>query len=222
MALSETPDRADPITRQIASRVVELRKRRGWNQDDLATRMLKLRKGWSRSTVVKFEGFKRKDLSVADLMALAIVLNVPPTMLIADPNQDEPVPMGDDGRDRPSWDVLLWMLGRKEIRFEDVDAAPYERYKNNFDILWAGWEISEATFALSTPAATTYLGYGAKEVAEMAEEDEKKKDVAAIRRLDYALNILEQRGIPAPPLSPRILKRADELDMREYLAPSGS
>lgn len=110
VALGEDGKRADALTRLIADRVVELRKSGGMNQDDLGKRMAKLRPKWSRSTVVKLENYNRETVSVQELLALSIALDVPPIWLLVDPSSTAPVPIA-KGVQADPWEALLWAAG---------------------------------------------------------------------------------------------------------------
>ena len=118
----KTTDRADPITRQLVDRVVLLRERAGHSQAEFGRRMGALRPGWTRTTVAKFEKYQRESISIADLFALAQVLDVPPVMLLADPRNMEQVPVpttSPDGTpcDSPAdaWDAFAWLIGAKTL-----------------------------------------------------------------------------------------------------------
>ena len=131
--------RADPLTRLIAERVAQLRKAAGIDQAVLGARMSELRPGWSRSTVVKLENLNRESLSVGDLVALAIVLNVPPPMLFADPRYVETVPIG-EGRERTAWEALLWFIGSAE----DDSGYSSGKYEEAAAVIRSGRKVVEA------------------------------------------------------------------------------
>src|SRR5580704_7701907 len=73
------PERADPITRLIAGRVREIRQQQRLSGASLgaAVRDLGLQ-GWVDSTVGKLETSRRESVTVRELLALAVVLGVPP------------------------------------------------------------------------------------------------------------------------------------------------
>lgn len=65
----------------LAARVVELRKRHGWSQAELADRMSSYGLGWGPTTVTKVEKGDRQ-VSVDEFVALAYVLGVSPAALV--------------------------------------------------------------------------------------------------------------------------------------------
>lgn len=115
--------RADPITRVIADRVAKLRRESGLNQAELGDRMAALRPGWSRSTVVKLENYNREVVSVSDLLALALALDVPPVLLIADPRAVDEVPIAAD-RTVNVWAALQWLVGAARVENSDLQNYP--------------------------------------------------------------------------------------------------
>lgn len=61
-----------------------LRIKRGWSAAELAKRMQATGIPWDRPVVAKLENGYRASVSVAELLALAVVLNCPPVMLLTD------------------------------------------------------------------------------------------------------------------------------------------
>lgn len=75
----------------IAERVKELRRGRGWSAEKLAAEMTAVGVPWSRVVVTKLETKRRPGVSVAELLALAYVLEVAPVHLIVPPLSREEV-----------------------------------------------------------------------------------------------------------------------------------
>jgi transcriptional regulator with XRE-family HTH domain len=69
----------------IAQRVSEVRRRRGFTQDELAAALQKEGVPWARSTVAKLESNRRDNVSVIELLALAYCLGCSPTHLVVPP-----------------------------------------------------------------------------------------------------------------------------------------
>jgi len=113
VALSEDGDRADAITRVLARRVFELRKAAGMNQAELGAHMADLRPNWSRSTVAKLENNKRESVSVADLLALALVLNVPVTALLV-AERSSSIKLA-EGHEYSPTEALLWLIAERPL-----------------------------------------------------------------------------------------------------------
>nr|WTB31078.1 helix-turn-helix domain-containing protein [Streptomyces sp. NBC_00830] len=69
-------------TATVAKRVREVRTRRGWTAEDLAKKLAEQGIKWERSTVAKLENGNRQNISLAEWLALAEVLNVAPVHLL--------------------------------------------------------------------------------------------------------------------------------------------
>jgi transcriptional regulator with XRE-family HTH domain len=76
-------------TATVAQRVREVRKRRGLTAQELAERLNTQGVPWDRYTVNKLENGKRQNLSLAEWLALAVVLNVAPVHLLLPVDDDE-------------------------------------------------------------------------------------------------------------------------------------
>lgn len=189
------------MTQVVARRVAELRKAAGLNQADLGERMAELRPGWSRSTVVKLENLNRESLSVSDLLALAVVLDVPPVWLLADPKSEDPVPVA-PGVTLDPWTALLWFVGREPI--EDVPGSRYEAARA---ALVQVQLVAQALAAIRATEEIRAAGGGLLE-KERAAEDERH-----LRQLAAPLTRLVEWGYPAPQLPSSVVKRARQLDV---------
>lgn len=76
-------------TQEVARRVKELRGKRRLTGAQLAERMTEAGIRCDRSIVANLEGGRRHTVSVAELLALALVLNVAPVHLLVDPDDGE-------------------------------------------------------------------------------------------------------------------------------------
>jgi transcriptional regulator with XRE-family HTH domain len=77
-------------TQAVARRVSELRKERRLTAAQLADRMAKVGIPWNRNVVAKLETGRRENVSVAELLALAAVLDVAPVHLLVPTERDGP------------------------------------------------------------------------------------------------------------------------------------
>jgi transcriptional regulator with XRE-family HTH domain len=100
------PDRLVDV---IADQVTTLRKERGITAQRLADELNKCGVDWTRDTVTKFETRRRGSLDVTELFALALVLNVPPPLLVV-PTSAESVPVVPIDN-VSAYRMLLWLLG---------------------------------------------------------------------------------------------------------------
>lgn len=86
MSRSESPP--GPVA-TIAQRVKELRGRRGWNAAQLGEALGKHGVRWDRFAVASLEKGKRQNVTVQELLALSLVLDVAPVNLMV-PLDDRP------------------------------------------------------------------------------------------------------------------------------------
>ena len=182
------------------------------NQAALGARMAELRPNWSRSTVVKLENNKRESLSVADLLALALVLGVPPVSLLADPRRTEPVPVA-EGVEVGAWEAVLWMIGSGTI---GRGIASDRRSSVAMDLIWHGRVVAEAAGAIEATRPLDVYRPGTQVRGDALSRDglgtlddlhrEHLETIAAALE-----HIVEELGAPAPQLGPTVLKRAAEL-----------
>lgn len=98
------------LTAVIAARVAELRAAGGLSGAKLAERMAPYGVSWNRTTVAKLESGRREQLTVGELVALALALGTTPLSLLADPRIGQPVPLG-QGIAVDPWTVAQWAMG---------------------------------------------------------------------------------------------------------------
>lgn len=112
----------------LAKKVLELRNRRGWTQDELAKRMTKLGVAWGRTTIAKVEHGDRQ-VTVDELICLARALNTQPAALLTDDVEQLLTPTT---RVSPQafWQ---WMTGHQPIRH--VTRTPSKQRKTRFAAL---------------------------------------------------------------------------------------
>lgn len=114
------------VQMRVAERVQQLRKERGWNQQQLADAVAE--RGWQmdRTAIVRIESGKR-GVSVDDLTALAAALNVSPGwLLLPTVVGDEEVPLVGSVT-APGWAAWQWVDGVAPLptRAGDDDEWPW-------------------------------------------------------------------------------------------------
>lgn len=93
------------------------------SQEELGRRMSALgREGWGRTTVQKLENDRRGSLTAQELLDLALVLGMPPVLLVADPRTGAAVPVG-PARSMSAEDALGWLIGVDSVAAEGAAAA---------------------------------------------------------------------------------------------------
>jgi transcriptional regulator with XRE-family HTH domain len=110
MSRSETP--VGPVA-TIAQRIKELRGRRGWSAAQLGEALQKRGARWDRFTVASLENGKRQNITVQELFALALVLDVAPVNLLV-PLDDRPYQVAPT-RTESADTVRAWVRGEQPL-----------------------------------------------------------------------------------------------------------
>jgi transcriptional regulator with XRE-family HTH domain len=156
---------------------------------------------WNRTTVAKLETGRRESVSVQELLALALVLDVPPISLLADPSADELIPLA-DGIEVDPWSALLWMSGAGTL-----DAEPdHVQYHAAADLIYDGRLV--AGMATELRRIPRVWGAETEEETQRRRDDLDRSHLEAMRN---ALNRIRARGVKPPQVGEHILKRAEEL-----------
>jgi transcriptional regulator with XRE-family HTH domain len=193
----------DPITRLIGQRVLERRKAAGMSQTALGERMTEQGSPWSRTSVAKLEAGKRGAVTVQELLALALVFDVPPVLLIADPREQEKlgdVPIAKD-LVGDQWGVLLWLVGV-------ADAPGGRSSRNDSELVHAGISVMEAVGDLKRRIRTVDPAQG-QEQTDVAHREAALRMVAAFRKI-------RRLGAEPPRLAEHHIERARELGVDLY------
>lgn len=105
-------------TQVVAQRVKELRTRRGLTAEQLAARLVEQGVSWQRGTVAKLETGRRENITVAELLALAVVLDVAPVHLLVPPDSDTPYRVSDTQTATPQ-SARGWIRGFEPLTGAD-------------------------------------------------------------------------------------------------------
>jgi transcriptional regulator with XRE-family HTH domain len=114
MSRSETP--VGPVA-TIAQRVKELRGRRGWTAAHLGKELGRHGISWDRFTVANLESGKRQNVTVQELYALALALDVSPTNLLV-PLDDRPYQITPTRAENADM-VRAWVRGEEPLPGSD-------------------------------------------------------------------------------------------------------
>jgi len=204
------PERADPITRLVASRVRALRTERGMSGAALgaAVHALGLH-SWVASTVGKLETMRREALTIREVIALAVALDVPLPWLLADPEAGTAVPITRDVAVDP-WRAMLWMVGKEPLT----------------DPPGPTWGAASRVIGQACQVATLVERFDQVRVhhrnvaallpggqdADRAEED-ARLERRVLEDLARPLSALLRLGYPPPLLPDDLIQRAVELDV---------
>lgn len=215
----ETPHRdgaagcgeAMTITTIIASRVKELRGAARLSGADMAAAMHEQGIGWNRTTVAKLETGRRESVTVQELLALAVALNVPPVWLLADPTSPHPVHIA-DGVDLDPWSAIMWMVGAQALTDPPGSTWP----SASGPLAWA-WQAVAIARQMDEAAWFRAAGFQYFTVAGGVEHDQQDVDVAervdrqSFARLVPLLDALRTAGLPVPRMPATVTVRAREL-----------
>jgi transcriptional regulator with XRE-family HTH domain len=120
--MSSKPEAWGPrLTRSIAAEIKVRRKALGWSAQELSDAMGKLGVDFPRSTLADLESGRRNQVSVAELLAIAAALNVPPVLLISPVGasaETEIVP----GNRVAAFRAVQWISGETPIPHADDEA----------------------------------------------------------------------------------------------------
>lgn len=148
---------------------------------------------WNRTTVAKLESGRRENISVAELLALALALGTTPLALIADPRIGGPVPVA-DGLEVSPWTLALWARG--DGHSEDRD--PRLKVDRSTVVLFdSAASIADLCRQVLRPPAKG--------------EDPESKDRSLLRLLINALDRVLALGAVPYPVPAAVCERAADL-----------
>ncbi len=103
------------MTSVVARRVRELREARGWSARELAERILDLGyKGLDRGVLANLETGRRESVTVDELAALALALDMTPPDLLEPPSHDGPLAVT-PSHEASAADVRAWWRGTRSL-----------------------------------------------------------------------------------------------------------
>jgi transcriptional regulator with XRE-family HTH domain len=104
------------ITRSIAGEIRQRRKARGMSAEDLAAACADLGMPIPRSTLADLENGRRASISVAEWLAIAAALDVPPVMLLCPVGTAETAEVL-PGAEAPAFRAAQWVAGEAPLRY---------------------------------------------------------------------------------------------------------
>ncbi|MEU8711665.1 helix-turn-helix transcriptional regulator [Streptomyces sp. NPDC048663] len=151
--MSTPPENVKDVMDVVRARVKELRGRKGWSGAQMGEQLAALGVPWNRSVVANFESGRRPAVSVQELLALALVLDVAPVHLLVplDPEPYQVTPESSHVHD--SDDVWRWIKGERPLPgtqttaartfYAEVPAAEIKR-RGHIYPLGTAYEVSSA------------------------------------------------------------------------------
>ncbi|MGH3783029.1 MAG: helix-turn-helix domain-containing protein [Pseudonocardiaceae bacterium] len=195
------------LTAGIARRVRALRTEARLSGPGLATAMNGQGIPWNRTTVAKLETGRRESISVAELLALAVVLGVPPAWLLVDPKAGTPVPVA-EGIEVDPWTALLWLTGSQPL--EEPAGEAWASAQGALRPLVALAKLLESYRLIQRVCAGDVV------VSSDPAESRRDWEDAEARTLQSIANQLGQfraLDLPAPQVPADVRKRAAELNI---------
>jgi transcriptional regulator with XRE-family HTH domain len=166
---------------------------------------------WSRVSVEKLENGRRGAITVQELLALALVLDVPPIWLLADPSAEQIVPVA-DGVELDPWAALLWLIGKQPLterpgRSWDAPALILERLVR----VVAGVDKYRDQQRVVQGLRSREKLDPRDDLPRRLEEDWPEVEKLLLEDIARPLRDLDDWEMPVPPLPPDVRKRAEEL-----------
>ncbi|HEY7360929.1 MAG TPA: helix-turn-helix transcriptional regulator, partial [Streptosporangiaceae bacterium] len=103
------------VTQAIAGEIRQRRKARGMSAEDLAAACADLGMPIPRSTLADLENGRRASISVAEWLAIAAALDVPPVMLLCPVGTAETAEVL-PGAEAPAFRAAQWVAGEAPLR----------------------------------------------------------------------------------------------------------
>ncbi len=175
---------------------------------------------WNRTTVAKLETGRRETVTVQELLALALVLNVPPVWLLADPEGGSAVAVA-EGVEADPWTALLWLTGWQPL--EESGAGAWASANNAIRLLHAlGSELMtwrsmrRATDVALVPAMIDQQDVPVGELPVWGDLEEARRqldapETAQLRAIADRLRQFRELQLPVPQMPANVGKRAAEL-----------
>lgn len=211
MTRTRTKDRQMPLflSHVTARRLAEIRKRRGWSQEDLARRTGELGAAMTQSTIARTE--LGRNVSLNETLALAAALGVAPTSLFLPLESAELVAITPE-RIVPARHARRWVRGQAPLVADD--ARVYAE------------EVDEEEWRARQDTSLAFLLDRVQELvdATIAEDREAMADAvddlnAELARIDAAQRRRERRAVPPSDevrkVDERRKARREERDRRE-------
>lgn len=153
---SERPG-AVKIEEVVGQNLARLRNRWGWSQSELGEAIGQIQsKAWSRQTVSAAEAGSRA-FTVADVVTLAVVLQVPFDTLVLLPPEAGQVLVGDHTFRRDELSPLAWQSESTSMTIEDVRETMSALSIHLRDLEDKAYEIQQITDRLTTVSTLAIL-----------------------------------------------------------------
>lgn len=195
--MTQTADESP--TKTVATRVRQYRTDRGWSARVLAEKCQEAGLKWERDVVANLESGRRNMVTLDELLILALVLNVPPILLVTPLGTKDEQQVAPDVRAKP-WDVYRWFLG--EIADPRGDGSATPETMSNWSKARQPIRLYQKLFDTidklrQTPSDDAASGYAAA--------------LFAIQAANEVLNEMARAGVLAPNVKDEFATQLDRL-----------
>lgn len=212
------------LAKTIARQVRHYRQERGLSAQQMADRLAELGLPVQRAVLANLENGRRGNVTIAEVLALAKVLKVPPILLLFPIGQSESIEALPDQR-VPTWEAAKWFMGEDmlspnrqyyegdhlvsaEVFAEDLDAwekgaVPVRIYRQH-DSLSREWRHATAGAKQDRLKAEQATNDEVRASYERAAEVQER-DVRRVEdQIRYTRRIAIERGLVPPALDPEL------------------
>lgn len=193
--------KARTVGQVVAERVRHYRSERGWTQEQLADEMGQLGYPINRATLAKLEngGTRAANVPLAEVLALAAALDVPPVLLFVPLGSNEDVAVVPKARLHPFY-VFRWVIGEVPFairRQGENRARRPDRWKQNRRPVRQFHEATRLADRLRLGSAYLEAAIAEDEPADQVEAATVRLD-GILKELDRCLRDIEADGLEAP------------------------
>ena len=165
----------------------------------------------ARAAGSRGKGTGRDVVTAQEVLRLAIVLDVPPVWLLADPEDTQTeIPVSNDVAVDP-WTAILWISGRQPL------GEPSPRWSAAAQPMTWAWQAATISAEIAERLRFRRIGFQHTIVDNDGQHDQQDAEAAAqtdrrsLDRLVPLLDAINKGGYTAPPLPESVITRAREL-----------
>lgn len=208
-------------TAVIARQVRQLRDSYNWSAERLANEMTQAGAPWDRTIVANLENGRRSTVSVAELLALAYVLDVPPISLLAPLGKDETVTVL-PGLDLRPYELRAWLIGASRLadRVTPDSLAGMQRWQRAVQPIRLYERLTDVNRELHR------LDVDRRAAEKIGEPTRVQKAEAAyvdgLKAWAEVIQAMRENGMQPPALIPRWVNDARELGLLDEHTDTGA
>jgi transcriptional regulator with XRE-family HTH domain len=203
-------------TAVIARRVRQLRESYKWSAERLANEMTQAGAPWDRTIVANLENGRRGTVSVAELLALGYVLDIPPVSLLAPLGEDETMTVLPGLELRP-YELRAWLIGagRLASRVTPDTPAGAQRWQRAVRPVRLYERLTDANRDLHRLDIERRAAQKVGEPARIQEAEAAYVD--GLRAWAEVVKAMHEDGMRLPALVPEWITDARELGLLDHI-----